>query len=121
MAGGLSLSPLTGPPDSVRRALSAAVVNANSLKESPASSPTRAGVSVRGTPSPAGTTRFAGDEIAEAFQRADLVAAAGPALKGFMDAMQSPGSPFALPPAMAPVQPSPGPASRPRGGPGGIA
>jgi hypothetical protein len=49
------------------------------------------------------------------------VAAAGPALKGFMDAMQSEGSPFALPPAMAPVSPPTGPVSRPQGGPGGIA
>lgn len=95
MAGGLSLSPLTGPADSVRRSLAAAIVNADSLKETPAANLTRAGVSVRGTPSPAGTTRFAGDEIAQAFERADLVAAAGPALKGFVDAMQS--GPFALP------------------------
>ena len=120
MAGGLSLSPLTGPADSVRRALGAAIVNAESLKEAPAASPTRAGVSVRGTPSPAGTTRFAGDEIAEAFQRADLVAAAGPSLKGFVDSMQS--GPFALPvPGAEPPAGAPRPASRPQGGPRGIA
>lgn len=95
MAGGLSLSPLTGPADSVRRALGAAIVNADSLKEMPTPPPARGGVTQRGTPSPAGTTRFAGQEIAQAFERADLVAAAGPALKGFIDAMQS--GPFALP------------------------
>ena len=95
MAGGLSLSPLTGPAESVQRALGAALVNADSLKETLAATPMRDGVAVRGTPSPAGTRRFAGDEIAQAFERADLVAAAGPALQGFVQAMQS--GPFALP------------------------
>jgi len=101
MAGGRSLSPLTGPAESVQRAIAAALVNADSLKETPAAGLTRAGVAVRGTPSPAGTRRFAGDEVAQAFERADLVAAAGPALKGFVDAMQA--GPFALPaPGAAP-------------------
>jgi hypothetical protein len=119
MAGGLSLSPLTGPADSVRRALGAAIANADSPKETQAA-PTRAGVFVRGTPSPAGTTRFAGDEIAEAFQRADLVQAAGPSLKGFVDSMQS--GPFALPvPGVDPAAGAPAPAKKPSGGPGGIA
>jgi hypothetical protein len=120
MAGGSSLSPLTGPADSVRRALGAAILNADSLKETPAAGLTRAGVPVRGTPSPAGTTRFAGDDIAEAFQRADLVAAAGPSLKGFIDSMQS--GPFALSlPGAEPAAGAAKSAPKPQGAPGGMA
>lgn len=115
MAGGSSLSPLTGPADSVRRALGAAILNADSLKETPAAGLTRAGVPVRGTPSPAGTTRFAGDDIAEAFQRADLAS-----LKGFIDSMQS--GPFALSlPGAELAAGAAKSAPKPQGAPGGMA
>ena len=84
MAGGRSLSPLTGPPGSVSRAIAAGQVNAQSLKETQASG-MREGVPIRGTASAAGTKRFAGDAIASVFERADLAESAGPSIGAFMD------------------------------------
>jgi hypothetical protein len=103
MAGGRSLSPLTGPAGSVQRAIEYAQMNAEALKETPAGM-TRAGMPVRGTPSPGGTQRFAGQAVVQAFERADLVQAAGPSLQGFVASMQS--GPFALPVPGTPSPPS---------------
>jgi hypothetical protein len=83
MAGGHSLSPLTGPAGSVQRAIEYAQMNAEALKETPTGM-TRAGVAVRGTPSPGGTKRFAGEAVIQAFERSDLMQAAGPSVGAFM-------------------------------------
>lgn len=94
MAGGYSLSPLkTMGGDTLSASLEASVLNAEALKETP-SQMTRSGVGVMGTPSAAGTRRFAGQSIAQVFDRADVVQAAGPQLQGFVNRMQ--GGPFAM-------------------------
>jgi hypothetical protein len=83
MAGGHSLSPLTGPAGSVQRAIAAGQVNAQAMLETQADG-MRQGVPFRGTGSPAGTKRFAGDALASVFERADLMQAAGPSVGAFM-------------------------------------
>ena len=95
MAGGRSLSPLTGPAGSVQRAIAAGQLNAGAMLETPADG-MRQGIPFRGAPSAAGTTRFAGDKIvaASVFERTDLGEVAGPSVEGFVASMQS--GPFKL-------------------------
>lgn len=93
MARTQSYSPLRSmAPDTLGTALGAAVMNADSLKEQYGAMATRSGTPVRGTPSPAGTTRMAGAQLVQPFEQVTMPQSV-PQVAGFMKALQS--GPFA--------------------------